>query len=99
VTFTISNEGSLVHEFVLGTEGDQAQHEVEMRRLAPGAPMHQEANAVRLEPGRTGELTWTFPLTQRAPVFFACHEPGHYAGGMKGRIRPAKPSPSSTGRH
>jgi uncharacterized cupredoxin-like copper-binding protein len=49
-----------------------------------GDMMHDESNAFVLEPGETKEMTWHF--TQSGEVLFGCHQPGHYAAGMKGTI-------------
>ncbi|MEZ4503043.1 MAG: plastocyanin/azurin family copper-binding protein [Dehalococcoidia bacterium] len=85
VTFKVHNGGQIAHEFGLGTEADQAAHEQEMQQMASsGMAMHDEANGFALMPGETKELTWTF--TEAGTVLYGCHEPGHYAGGMKGTI-------------
>ena len=46
--------------------------------------MHDDANAVLVEPGATAELIWTF--TNAADLEFACNIPGHYQAGMYGRV-------------
>ncbi len=45
---------------------------------------HADPNSVLLEPGRSGEVVWTFP--QAGNVEIACNVPGHYEAGMKGVI-------------
>jgi uncharacterized cupredoxin-like copper-binding protein len=50
-----------------------------------GHEMHEEANSVLLEPGKTGEIVWTFP--SHAKLQFACNIPGHYQSGMQGEIK------------
>ena len=50
-----------------------------------GHGMHEEANSVLLEPGKTGEIVWTFP--SHAELQFACNIPGHYDSGMQGEIK------------
>lgn len=47
-----------------------------------GHGMHDDANAVLLEPGESAEVVWSFP--QEGPLEFACNVPGHYASGMMG---------------
>jgi uncharacterized cupredoxin-like copper-binding protein len=87
VTFRVHNGGAIAHEFGIGTEEDQAAHEQEMQQMAassPGMMMQDEANAFAMMPSETKELTWTF--TEAGTVLYGCHEPGHYAGGMKGTI-------------
>ncbi len=50
-----------------------------------GMPMaHDDPNSVLIEPGKTGELTWTFKAAQG--LEFACNIPGHYQAGMMGKI-------------
>ncbi|HEV2755784.1 MAG TPA: plastocyanin/azurin family copper-binding protein [Actinomycetota bacterium] len=80
VTFVISNDDDVVHEFVLGDRDYQDAHEEEM---AAGA-MHHEGNAVTVAPGDTEELTWTFPAA--GEVLYGCHVAGHYDQGMVGTI-------------
>ena len=80
VTFVVSNEDDIVHEFVIGDRAYQDAHEEEM---AAGA-MHHEGNAVTVEPGDTQELTWTF--SAEGEVLYGCHVAGHYDQGMVGAI-------------
>lgn len=84
VTFTVTNEGDQVHEFVLGDRAYQDAHEEEMA----AGEMHHEGNALTIAPGDTEELTWTFPSDGSiSELLYGCHEPGHYDGGMVGTIR------------
>lgn len=50
-----------------------------------GHGMHEEANSLLLEPGKSGEVIWTFP--DHADLEFACNVPGHYDAGMMGEIK------------
>lgn len=50
-----------------------------------GHGMHDEANSVLLEPGKSGEIIWKFP--KHAKLEFACNIPGHYESGMVGNIK------------
>ncbi len=83
VRFVVTNEGHLVHEFILGDRREQTEYEEEMRRIA-GMTMPDEVNGVTLRPGETKTLTWTFGKT--GVVEYACHQPGHYGAGMVGKI-------------
>lgn len=83
VLFRIVNEGQLPHDFTLGDEAAQQQHEEEMAEME-GMEMQDEPNAVVLEPGETKELAWRF--THGGTVLFGCHQPGHYEAGMRGEI-------------
>lgn len=40
--------------------------------------------AVTVPAGTTKQLTWTF--TTAGTTLYGCHEPGHYASGMKGTV-------------
>lgn len=81
VTFRIVNQGSLVHDFTLGDQATQDEHEAEM---SEGGMAHDQPNVVTLPAGETVELTWTFP--DSGTVLIGCHQPGHYAAGMKGEV-------------
>lgn len=81
VTFVVTNSGAIPHEFYLGNQDAQDAHEQAM--TAGGMSLH-EADGIVLKPGETRELVHTFAT---AGAFLAgCHEPGHYAGGMKAAI-------------
>lgn len=84
ITFRVENTGQIVHEFVLGDEHTQEEHEEEMGEMSPGMAMHDEPNAISIEAGQTKEITWTF--TTAGDVLYGCHEPGHYDAGMVGVI-------------
>lgn len=82
VTFVVTNTGAIGHEFVLGDEAAQAEHETEM-----GGSMgmgEDEEMAIGLDPGETKELTVTFPAA--GSILAGCHVAGHYAGGMKATV-------------
>ena len=80
VTFVVRNAGEEVHELVLGDEDYQAFHEERM----DGEHAGMESNMVEVLPGRSARITWKF--TQPGEVLFACHQPGHFDGGMVGTI-------------
>lgn len=50
-----------------------------------GHGMHDDPNSVLLEPGKSGEVVWTFP--DHAKLEFACNVPGHYESGMVGQVK------------
>ena len=82
VKFVVTNDGKLMHEFVLGTEESNDEH-AEMMMKFPGME-HDEPYMAHVEPGNTQELTWTF---NRAGDFaFACLIAGHYQAGMVGDL-------------
>lgn len=92
VRFVISNQGTVEHEFLIGDESDQEEHEAEMNgggstASSPMAGMGgtgEMATLVRVAPGEVKELTRTFE--KAGTLLYACHVPGHYAGGMIGSI-------------
>lgn len=82
VTFVVTNTGQIDHEFMLGDEAAQAEHEQEM--LEPGAMAHDHSYAIAVKPGETKELVYTFESAGQ--LFAGCHFPGHYPAGMKATI-------------
>ncbi len=60
VLFNLTNEGKVVHEFVLGDTQLQKEHEQEMANMAGGAMMGDEPNAVAVKPGQSKQLAFTF---------------------------------------
>ena len=84
VTFRVTNTGVIPHDFVLGDEEMQIEHEAEMAEMSGDMAMHDEPNAFVLEPGETKEMTWH--MTATGDVLFGCHQTGHYAAGMKGTV-------------
>ncbi|NJD28780.1 MAG: hypothetical protein FIA92_10850 [Chloroflexi bacterium] len=81
VTFVVTNTGAIDHEFFLGDEEAQAEHEQEMQA---GGMAHDEEMGIGVEPGQTKELTVTFP--EAGTILAGCHVAGHYAGGMKATV-------------
>jgi uncharacterized cupredoxin-like copper-binding protein len=82
VTFVVTNAGSADHEFYLGDDDAQAEHEEEMMEM--GGMGHDEPEGIAVEPGETKELTYTFAAPGKTRA--GCHVVGHYAGGMKATI-------------
>ena len=67
-------------------EPDRINHEAaKAMQASMGHGMHDEANSVLLEPGKSGEVIWTFP--EHAELEFACNVPGHYETGMHGKVK------------
>ena len=84
VTFRVTNAGAIPHDFTLGDEAMQDEHEAEMAEMGGEMDMHDEPNLLALEPGETEELTWHF--TQAGEILIGCHQPGHYDAGMKANV-------------
>jgi len=67
-------------------EPDKINHEMMKMDMGGGKTMqHDDPNSVLLEPGKSGEVIWTF--AKAADIEFACNVPGHYDAGMMGKIR------------
>jgi uncharacterized cupredoxin-like copper-binding protein len=90
VTFHFNNKGHLVHEAIIGDEAAQDEHAMEMSSRSGASGMsgaehgggHEGGpNALSLEPGKSGDLTYTFD--DAGTFIIGCHEPGHYEGGMR----------------
>lgn len=87
IRFVVENVGSMQHSFTLGTPEGQEAHEQEMQGMPMeemAGHMNSEPNGMVLQGGETKTLTWRF--AEGVPVEFACHIPGHYAAGMKGKV-------------
>lgn len=84
VRFVFRNEGKVAHDAFLGDEAAQADHEKEMSSMNTTEGMDHggtDSNAVTVEPGKTATITHTFRAGDELLV--GCHQPGHYAAGMK----------------
>ena len=82
VTFVVTNTGAIDHEFYLGDEAAQTEHEQEMTEM--GGMGHDEPEGIAVDPGETKELTYTF--SEPGGTLAGCHVAGHYAGGMMATI-------------
>ena len=66
--------------------GDRVDHgAAKAMQASMGHGMHEDPNSVLLEPGKSGEIVWTFP--KHTELQFACNVPGHYDAGMQGDIK------------
>ena len=82
VRFVVTNRGFLDHEMVIDTVEGNMEHAGVMM-MNPDMH-HSDPNAVRLEPGQSAELIWTF--SQPGTFQFACLIPGHMDAGMHGPL-------------
>jgi uncharacterized cupredoxin-like copper-binding protein len=82
IRFVVSNKGKLMHETVLGTMDELKEH-AEWMKKNPGME-HDEPYMTHIGPGETGEIIWQF--TNLGEFYFACLIPGHFEGGMLGKI-------------
>ncbi len=81
VKFILRNIGEKKHEMMIGSLVQLDKH-AKMMKQYPDME-HSDPNAIRVDPGKTGELVWEF--TGSDIVNFACPLPGHYKG-MRGRV-------------
>lgn len=87
VRFAVRNAGQLQHSFTLGSPSYQRRHDKEMADMPMDEMAHHmddSPNGIVVQPGQTASLTWRFE--RGGPIEFACHIPGHYGAGMKGRV-------------
>ncbi|HEX2041782.1 MAG TPA: plastocyanin/azurin family copper-binding protein [Acidimicrobiales bacterium] len=85
VTIRVTNTGTSLHEFYLGSEKQHEDHETEMAAMGDAEmKMADEANRIFMEAGETKQVTWTFP--ESGTVIYGCHMPGHFGQGMRGNV-------------
>jgi uncharacterized cupredoxin-like copper-binding protein len=82
IRFVVKNDGKLLHEMMLGSERSLEEHAALMRKFPEME--HDEPYMVHVEPGKTGEMVWTFDKTGQ--IGFACLIPGHFEAGMTGKV-------------
>ena len=82
VRFRVRNTGQVQHELVLGDAAELKAHAKMMSQ--PGGMAHKEANALTLDPDKSGELVWKFG--DPGTFEYACLLPGHYEAGMRGQV-------------
>ena len=81
VRFVFANNGEALHEAFVGDAAAQDDHAEEMGDGGEmGMEEMEEGVDVEVEPGETGELTYTFD--DPGEVQIGCHQPGHYEAGM-----------------
>lgn len=83
VRLVVRNAGKVLHELVIGTDKELAEH-AEWMRKHPGME-HDEPYMAHVSSGRKGEIVWQF--TTPGTFKFACLIPGHFEAGMVGTIR------------
>ncbi len=82
IRFLVRNTGKVMHEFIIGTQAENAKHAEWMLKF-PNME-HDEPYMAHVAPGKTGEIIWTF---NRAGEFeFACLIAGHFQAGMVGKV-------------
>jgi uncharacterized cupredoxin-like copper-binding protein len=80
VRLVFHNTGKVAHDAFIGDEEAQADHAQDMK--SDGGMHHGgDPDALTVAPGKRATLTHTFEAGE--DVLIGCHQPGHYAGGMK----------------
>lgn len=82
IRFIVRNKGKLLHEMVIGTKKDLAEH-AELMKKHPNME-HDEPYMAHVDPGKQETMTWQF--TKAGEFYFACLIPGHFEAGMIGTI-------------
>jgi uncharacterized cupredoxin-like copper-binding protein len=82
VKFVITNNGKIMHEYVIGTKKDLDAHAAMMVKFP--TMEHDEPYMAHVAPGKKGEIVWTF--NRSGDFDFACLIAGHYQAGMVGKI-------------
>ncbi len=82
VRFVVRNSGKLAHEMVLGTMDELKEHAALMRKFPDME--HDEPSMTQMKPGATGSFAWQF--TKAGEFYYGCLVPGHFEGGMVGKI-------------
>lgn len=85
IRLKFTNKGETDHEFVMDTTAAVMDHKAQMEKFPEME--HADANSLRLTPGASGEIVWTF--ANAGDFTFACLIPGHFEAGMKGDIKVA----------
>ena len=78
IDFQFTNVGMVAHDAYIGDNAAQMDHEAEMAEMGGGHSDEEEA--LVLQPGESGNLSYTFDEPGTYQV--GCHQPGHYAAGM-----------------
>ena len=82
IKFVLRNNAEIDHEIVLATLAENLKHGAEMQKNPDME--HDDPNAIRLAPGKSGEIIWKF--SRDGEFKFACLVPGHYDAGMHGDV-------------
>ena len=90
VKFVVKNTGAQMHEFVIGTMQENAEHAALMVKF-PNME-HDEPYMAHVPAGKTGAIIWKF--NKAGDFDFACLIAGHYQAGMIGKITVAAASKS-----
>ena len=79
VRFVVVNRDPIRHELIVGDDELHARHQDGTEAEHPPRP-----GEVSVDPKQTASTTATFH--EPGVVLYACHLPGHFAYGMKGKV-------------
>ena len=82
IRFIVRNNGKLMHEMVIGTMDDLKAHAAMMQKHP--TMEHDEPYMAHVAPGKTETMVWQF--TKAGDFYFGCLVPGHFEGGMVGKV-------------
>jgi uncharacterized cupredoxin-like copper-binding protein len=92
ISFVVTNTGTTPHEFRLTTQDEIDEHLA--ARHAGDDHQPDAPGVLRVEPGETASLLWTFDDAGDKPIDrAACLIPGHYETGMVATVRVTDRSP------
>jgi uncharacterized cupredoxin-like copper-binding protein len=83
VKFRFHNAATVVHEALIGDGQAQDAHDKTMAQMGGMAGMNHN-DEVQVQPGGDAELSYHFD--RPGTLVIGCHEPGHYAAGMRATI-------------
>ena len=81
IDFRFTNTGQIAHDAFVGDDAAQMDHEAEMAEMGDAEGHGVEEGAIVLQPGESGTFSYTF--SEPGTLEVGCHQPGHYAAGMK----------------
>jgi len=79
IRFVVTNQGLLEHEFAIGSRAEQQEH---AQVMIHGGMREDTSMAIRLLPGETKELIYTFGSD--TDIGYGCFVIGHFPLGMSG---------------
>ena len=89
IRLRFTNNGAIPHDALLGDAAAQTEHGEEMSAMSATTMEGMEGMdhtghsdmAVTVDPGDTQTITYTF--AEAGQIEIGCHQPGHYAAGMR----------------
>ena len=82
VRLMVRNNGTTMHEMVLGTLDELKRH-AEMMRMHPDMK-HDLPHMAHVAPGQIEWIVWTF--NRPGEFYYGCLVPGHFEAGMLGKV-------------